>query len=261
MNVATSRTLVWPVRLTRIGLGVLLLVPATVLASTDICQSPDESSHLSFGYYQQDWNELDGGAGSIRRTDQNSELHYEMNDRLSLGIAHRYVILDVAPQQLQTNGHLHTVTFPLHRQSGPDGKSFRLSIAPALSASSNVMKDPGEYGGDTFQLLAAVSGYAAYPLLARENGLHLFEVPEAEKTFHNFKALVVIFPQPEKPAGSDLREWQAQARSLLAEAKKQSPPIVRRYREEPSPLVRDSIRHWRTGRIEKVFGGDFDLFE
>ena len=34
--------------------------------------------------------------------------------------------------------------------------------------------------------------------------------------------------------------------------------VVRRYRREPSPLVRDS-RGWRTGRIDDVLGGAFDL--
>jgi ATP-dependent Clp protease ATP-binding subunit ClpC len=35
--------------------------------------------------------------------------------------------------------------------------------------------------------------------------------------------------------------------------------IVRRYREEPSPLVRDAVRGWRTGRLDRVLGGDFDV--
>jgi ATP-dependent Clp protease ATP-binding subunit ClpC len=34
---------------------------------------------------------------------------------------------------------------------------------------------------------------------------------------------------------------------------------VRRYRESPSPLVRDAVRGWRTGRIERVRAGDLDL--
>jgi ATP-dependent Clp protease ATP-binding subunit ClpC len=34
---------------------------------------------------------------------------------------------------------------------------------------------------------------------------------------------------------------------------------VRRYREWPSPLVRDGVRGWRTGRLDHVLGGDFDL--
>jgi ATP-dependent Clp protease ATP-binding subunit ClpC len=35
--------------------------------------------------------------------------------------------------------------------------------------------------------------------------------------------------------------------------------IVRRYRGEPSPLVRDSVRDWRTGRLDRVLLGDFDI--
>ena len=34
---------------------------------------------------------------------------------------------------------------------------------------------------------------------------------------------------------------------------------MRRYRHEPSPLVRDASGP-RTGRIDRVLGGDFDLF-
>jgi ATP-dependent Clp protease ATP-binding subunit ClpC len=34
---------------------------------------------------------------------------------------------------------------------------------------------------------------------------------------------------------------------------------VRRYREDPSPMVRDAVRGWRTGRLDLVLGGDFDL--
>ena len=36
------------------------------------------------------------------------------------------------------------------------------------------------------------------------------------------------------------------------------PAIVRRYRHEPSPLVRDASG-MRTGRIDRVLAGDFDL--
>ncbi len=46
------------------------------------------------------------------------------------------------------------------------------------------------------------------------------------------------------------------SRPTLMRRKRQ---IVRRYREEPSPLVRDSARGWRTGRLERVLDGDFDL--
>jgi ATP-dependent Clp protease ATP-binding subunit ClpC len=36
---------------------------------------------------------------------------------------------------------------------------------------------------------------------------------------------------------------------------------VRRYRRDPSPLVRDAVRGWRTGRLDSVLAGDFDLIE
>ena len=37
--------------------------------------------------------------------------------------------------------------------------------------------------------------------------------------------------------------------------------IVRRYRERPTPLVRDAVRGWRTGRLDAVLAGGFDLIE
>ena len=36
-------------------------------------------------------------------------------------------------------------------------------------------------------------------------------------------------------------------------------PVIRRYRGDPAPLVRDLRRGWRSGRIEAVLAGDFDL--
>ena len=35
--------------------------------------------------------------------------------------------------------------------------------------------------------------------------------------------------------------------------------IVRRYRRTPSPLVRDGVRGYRTGRLDRVLAGDFDV--
>ena len=35
--------------------------------------------------------------------------------------------------------------------------------------------------------------------------------------------------------------------------------VVRRYRREPSPLVRNMNGSWRTGKLDAVLRGDFDL--
>lgn len=113
---------------------------------------------------------------------------------------------------------------------------------------------PAPYG----QLLA-VSGFGAHSILHGESGLHVLETPQDEKSFNRVKVRVVVAPQDAMPAGT-AREACAQAMHAIERATgSKPPPIVRRYREEPSPLVRDAVRHWRTGRVEQVLGGDFDV--
>ena len=36
--------------------------------------------------------------------------------------------------------------------------------------------------------------------------------------------------------------------------------VVRRYRSGPSPLVRDAARGYRTGNLEQILAGEFDLY-
>ena len=52
-----------------------------------------------------------------------------------------------------------------------------------------------------------------------------------------------------------------QAIQAFNAAERENLTVVRRYREKPSPLVRDGIRNWRTGLLERVLEGNFDLFE
>ena len=61
------------------------------------------------------------------------------------------------------------------------------------------------------------------------------------------------------PARDGEDEVTRQAADALAAAPMPAPTIVRRYRGTPSPLVRDAVRGWRTGRLERVLAGDFDL--
>ena len=117
-------------------------------------------------------------------------------------------------------------------------------------------------GAEEYRALFAVSGYAAYTILRHEAGLHVLETPQDEKSsFRRVAASVRVVGQPEEPPGRGGREaLREQAeRALSTEAQAPQPQVVRRYREEPSPLVRDSARGWRTGRLERVLDGDFDL--
>ena len=67
-------------------------------------------------------------------------------------------------------------------------------------------------------------------------------------------------PQDGRPAPQKRKARLALAEKALQAADCDRTRIVRRYRRYPSPLVRDTARDWRTGRIERVLGGDFDLF-
>jgi ATP-dependent Clp protease ATP-binding subunit ClpC len=117
-------------------------------------------------------------------------------------------------------------------------------------------------GAEESRALFAVSGYAAYTILRQEAGLHVLETPQDEKAaFRRVAVSVRVVGQPEEPPGRGGREaLREQAeRALAADANPSQQQVVRRYREEPSPLVRDSARGWRTGRLERVLDGDFDL--
>ena len=69
---------------------------------------------------------------------------------------------------------------------------------------------------------------------------------------------VQVVARPLEPADG-AAELRAQATAALS-GTPVSTTVVRRYREQPSPLVRDSVRNWRTGRVDRVLAGDFDLF-
>ena len=65
-------------------------------------------------------------------------------------------------------------------------------------------------------------------------------------------------PRPERPERSQelLLEEALKAAEAAAES---TSDVVRRYRETPSSLVRDSVRGWRTGRLDRVLDGSFDV--
>jgi ATP-dependent Clp protease ATP-binding subunit ClpC len=107
----------------------------------------------------------------------------------------------------------------------------------------------------------AVSGFAAYRILAGEHGQHVLETPMQAhaRAFARLRALVLVAPQPDEPASPPRSTLQAQAARAFDGIDAQRLEAVRRYRDEPSPLVRDLVRGWRTGRLDLVLAGDFDV--
>ncbi|MEP6692208.1 MAG: AAA family ATPase [Gemmatimonadaceae bacterium] len=123
-----------------------------------------------------------------------------------------------------------------------------------------VVLEDGATAGEPYRCVLAVSGFAAFGILESESGVHVLETPQDEKSFNRARATVKVAPQPDAPAGDAPNALRAQALGAVDVPNEGAPLIVRRYREEPSPLVRDGVRQWRTGRLDRVMDGDFDLF-
>lgn len=176
------------VRECAVAVGLMTSFPATGSASVDICQQPATDPYFSIAYHHHNTFSDARSNGEIDRESSSIDMHVNLSETWSMGVGHRYDQLDAAGIGLPTNGHLHTVFMPFHRQIGSDTSGFRVSVAPAMAASSNVLKDPDEYSADAFQLLAALvwnrnlsektavrfgacgdhrfGGYSVYPLVS-----------------------------------------------------------------------------------------------
>ena len=93
----------------------------------------------------------------------------------------------------------------------------------------------------------AISGFGAYRLLAREAGLHMLESDDEGGATRRLGVQVEVLA--DGPGAT-------RAAASLDEG---GHSICRRYRLSPSPLVRDSRAGWRTGRVDRVLAGDFDV--
>jgi ATP-dependent Clp protease ATP-binding subunit ClpC len=112
--------------------------------------------------------------------------------------------------------------------------------------------------GHDAAFVMAVGGLGPSCILAPEAGLHVLEIPDENGGFERHTARVRVVPQSLKPPPPDRAELQNALDQLNTEVDVPN-TIVRRYRERPSPLVRDSRTGTRTGRLAQILGGDFDL--
>ncbi len=110
-----------------------------------------------------------------------------------------------------------------------------------------------------YRLLLAISGFGAFRILSPEDGLHVFELPRNSLKLGRLKATVRVAAQPEEPPEDRVEGLRRQAEAAICSLPVSGSAVVRRYREQPSPLVRDSVRGWRTGHLDRVLAGDFDL--
>jgi ATP-dependent Clp protease ATP-binding subunit ClpC len=101
-----------------------------------------------------------------------------------------------------------------------------------------------------------ISGFGAHRALSRECGLHVLELPDGAKgaTRATARVLLMLTPLGDVPS--------AKMRSIVNQDFDKAPRlsvVIRRYRQEPAPLVRNADGSWRTGRFDAVLQGDFEV--
>ena len=110
-------------------------------------------------------------------------------------------------------------------------------------------------GDSTSGHLLHVSGLGCWRLLHEEAGLHVLE--QSKERASN-RETVRVNVAPRRPSSAD-DDRVAEARRALASIAP-STVVVRRYREGTATLVRDAVRGYRTGHLDRVLAGEFDLF-
>ena len=103
--------------------------------------------------------------------------------------------------------------------------------------------------------LLLVSGFGAHRTLSAEAGLHVFEPNESATGRVTARVRIAVVPLGDVPA---VKERTLALKAIDGAVRTNT--VVRRYREEP-PLVRDAAGKWRTGRLDLVLGGAFDLLQ
>ena len=103
--------------------------------------------------------------------------------------------------------------------------------------------------------ILVVAGFGAFRILSPEAGLHVLEEggPGGARRIAA-RVVVAAGPDPTPDGGGDL---DAMVRRLAAQPA--STTIIRRYQQRPAELVRDIAGGWRSGRLDAVLSGDFDL--
>ncbi|MEO1012002.1 MAG: AAA family ATPase [Bacteroidota bacterium] len=109
---------------------------------------------------------------------------------------------------------------------------------------------------DDIHVIFSIVGFGAYGILNKETGYHIIEESgTGEKQIVKSKILVSVIPM-------ELEDYRLkEVPPIIQRFKKSSvPKNVRRYKFGKSPIVKDFVSSWQTGKLDKVLKGDFDLF-
>ncbi len=178
------------------------------------------------------------------------------NPRLVGLLAGRLYVLDQALDGMASGAHTEVVVSlrPSGVARGDDGIGDEFA-----SVLAEMYLGWADRRGMTAELLEAtngrrriaISGLGCGEILRLEAGLHVLEhVSEATEAAGQVvdREQVQVVVTGSGPSGRAVADSDA------------ATVVVRRYRPGKAPLVRDGVRGYRTGRLDLVLAGDFDLF-
>ncbi len=182
-------------------------------------------------------------------------------------LAGRLYVLDRALAGIENDSP--TEVFVHLRPSGTVGSEDRDAEAFASTLAQMYVRWADRCGmhverldGAAGEHVLAISGLGCGEILRLESGLHVLELVDEDRDGNPVAdrdqvQLAVV----KRPAGGERNpaDTARDARTALSGAEVPS-VIVRRYRPGKAPLVRDAVRSYRTGRLDQVLAGDFDLF-
>ena len=138
-----------------IMLVLWFIISGPLSAFSQYCDSSLESGYVEISYGKQHDAQLETGTG-VEISAAEANVSWLVSDKtdhsVSVGIETLYSILGFNFIVPMTNGHLHTWDFPLTGSINKNGADIFYNITPAISASSNVLKNPQLIDDESLQL-------------------------------------------------------------------------------------------------------------
>lgn len=106
----------------------------------------------------------------------------------------------------------------------------------------------------------AVSGFGVFEILEKEEGIHLWEYKNESNQPKKSMANIHILGLPNNSSDTSIELFEKVWFSYLPAQTNDSMQVTRRYVSASSPLVIDKVANWRTGNLDDVLSGNFDLY-
>lgn len=146
----------------RLNLYTIALVSCFItcrplFAASQYCDYSIDQSYAGLGHGRLEKAQLDTGTGAeveITTNEVNTVwlVTSEPNHSLAIGWDMLYTIMDFDMIKPMTNGHLHTLDLSVIGSYKKNGAEIFYKVTPAISVSSNALRDPSLIDGEALQL-------------------------------------------------------------------------------------------------------------